>query len=122
MPPQTTGINQPLDVYGFRIWMRFVKKISDRVLLDKIDIKLFHRNNIIKLQSLVHNQLSSEKFINVFKYSWFACEYTDCRPEKFENPVEYCFKIDGKKCAYTHLSCDFCPFINCSWCEKTLCF
>jgi len=45
---------QPLDVYGFRIWKNFVRTFSDRD-----DINLHLRNNIIKLQSLTHIQLSS---------------------------------------------------------------
>ena len=29
MPPNVTPLIQPLDVYGFRIWKNFVRKISD---------------------------------------------------------------------------------------------
>ncbi len=59
IPPNTTSMVQPLDKYGFRLWKNFVRKFSDRVILDGIDVNLFQRNNILKLQSLVHNQFSS---------------------------------------------------------------
>jgi hypothetical protein len=32
---QTTGLIQLLNKYGFRLWKNFVRKISDRVLLDE---------------------------------------------------------------------------------------
>lgn len=33
IPKKTTGMIQPLDVYGFRIWKNFVRTFSDRVTL-----------------------------------------------------------------------------------------
>jgi hypothetical protein len=120
IPAKTTSIAQPLDKFGFRIWKNFVRKFSDRVLLDDIELDLFQRNNILKLQSLVHNQLSSPRFVNLFKYSWFACGYTDTRPEMFENPVEFCFKFTDNNCC--HLNCIALSFMICSWCQNALCF
>jgi hypothetical protein len=122
IPPQTTGLIHPLDKYGFRIWKNFIRRISDRVLLDGLDVNLYQRNNILKLQSLVHNQLTSTKFVNLFKYSWFASEYTDNHPGKFENPVEFCSNVQDKKCSRIDLSCNSVSFIICSWCEQSLCF
>ncbi|XP_076666528.1 uncharacterized protein LOC143368052 isoform X2 [Andrena cerasifolii] len=49
IPKQTTGMIQPLDIYGFRVWKDFVRKFSDTVLLLNIDVNLHLRNNIIKL-------------------------------------------------------------------------
>ena len=59
IPKGTTGKIQLLDVYGFRIWKNFTKRFSDTVLLLESNINLDERNNILKLQSLIHNQLSS---------------------------------------------------------------
>ena len=56
IPPKTTSMVQPLDKYGFRLWKNFVRRFSDRVVLDGLDVDLYQRNNIIKLQSLVHNR------------------------------------------------------------------
>ena len=58
----TTGKVQPLDVYGFRIWKNYVRHFSDSVVLLDYNLNLNIQNNIIKLQSLVHNQLSSPRY------------------------------------------------------------
>ena len=67
IPKGTTGKIRPLDVFGFRIWKNFVRHFSDSVILRNSDVNLHLRKNIIELQSLVHNQLSSPRYIHVFK-------------------------------------------------------
>ncbi|KYN28720.1 hypothetical protein ALC57_01682 [Trachymyrmex cornetzi] len=67
IPKKTTEMIQPLDVYGFRLWKNFVRTFSDRVMLLNYEINLHLRNNIIKLQSLMHIQLFSPRFHNLFK-------------------------------------------------------
>jgi hypothetical protein len=81
---------------GDRLWKNFVRKFSDRVLIDSININLYQRNSILKLQSLVHNQFLSPRFEYLFKYSWFACGYNDCHPGYFKSPVEFCFNVNDK--------------------------
>lgn len=71
IPQGTTGMIQPWDVYGFRIYKNFTKNISDFVVLYDIDVVLSQRNNIIKLQSLVYNQLCSPRYEQLFRHSWF---------------------------------------------------
>lgn len=39
IPPKTTGMIQPLDVYGFRPWKNLHRTISDKIMLDQIDRK-----------------------------------------------------------------------------------
>ena len=70
-------------MFGFRIWKNFVKHFSDSVILKNSDVNL--------LQSLVHNQLSSSRYINIFKQGWFKSNYIDKKPEKFDNLVEFGF-------------------------------
>ena len=41
IPKGATGLVQPWDVYGFRLWKSFVKHIEDYVLLH--DIPLFFK-------------------------------------------------------------------------------
>ena len=48
-------------------------------------------DNIIKLQSLVHNQFSAERFVEFIRYSWFASGYLEERGDRFSNPVEVLF-------------------------------
>jgi len=121
IPKGTTGKIQPLerDVYGFRIWKNFAKRFSDTVLLLESDINLHERINIIKLQSLIHNQLSSPRYHNLFKYSWFKGGYTNERPEEFENPVQYSFDETSTRCDIE--DCDNIAVVRCSWCQKSLC-
>jgi hypothetical protein len=119
IPKGTTGKLQPLDVFGFRIWKNFAKKFSDTVLLLGYDINLHQRNNIIKLQSLIHNQLSSPRYKNLFKYSWFKSGYTTERPEEFENPVHFSFEASSQTCEIE--DCNNIAIIQCSWCKKPLC-
>ncbi|KYM76487.1 hypothetical protein ALC53_13096 [Atta colombica] len=88
---------EPLDIYGFRIWKNFAKRFSDIVLSLESNINLHERNNIIKLQFLIHNQLSFPRYHNLFKYSWFKSSYTNERPEEFENP-EFNFNKNSTTC------------------------
>jgi len=120
IPPGTTGLVQALDKYGFRLWKNFVRRLSDAVLLYELKIDLYQRNNILKLQSLTHNQFSSPRFENLFKYSWFACGYVDIRPDSFEHPVNFCFEVNDKICS--RLNCINFSFIICNWCKMLLCF
>jgi hypothetical protein len=46
IPLNTTSMVQPLDKYGFRFWKNFVRKFSDRAILDGINVDLFQRNKI----------------------------------------------------------------------------
>jgi len=55
------SLNSPsLDVYGFRPWKNLLY-FSDLVILHNYDINLHLRNNILKTQSLIHNQFSSPR-------------------------------------------------------------
>ena len=44
--------------------------IYQRIALDELDVDLKSRDSIIKLQSLVHNQLSSPVFKPMISYAW----------------------------------------------------
>ncbi|XP_052119686.1 uncharacterized protein LOC127748804 [Frankliniella occidentalis] len=118
IPPSTTGMIQPWDVYGFRIYKNFVKQISDFILLHDIDIVLHQRDECIKLQSLVYNQLCSPRYTSLFKYSWFKSGYVTERPERFLNPVAFSFRDDEIVCEL----CDDVRMLRCGWCRLNLCF
>ena len=71
--------------------MNFVQAFSDNVILQEKNINLHSRNDIIKLQSLTHNQFSSPKFKNLFQYAWFKSRYLTTHPGEFPNPVDFCY-------------------------------
>jgi hypothetical protein len=126
IPPKTTGIIQPLDVYFFRMWKDFIRKVSDRILLDRLEVNLFQRDNILKIQSITHNQFSASRFKNFIKYAWFKAGYIDQRPEAHVTPVQYCFEMDIFEQNCQKLIgdgvCEVATFIRCSHCELRLCF
>jgi hypothetical protein len=119
IPPGGTPIAQPLDVYGFRVWKQFGRKIQDYVVLKQHDVVLYQRNNIIKLQSLIYHQLRSERFNGMFKYAWHKSGYIDEKPA-FVSPLDFCFDV-----LKAGLDCDYCEekrFLTCSWCKQNICF
>jgi hypothetical protein len=120
IPKKTTDQNQPLDVFFNRSMKVIPRRLYDRVLLDELDINMSERNNIIRLMSLTHNQLSAKVFRPMIQYTWYASGYTDNHPKSFKTVGEVCFSFDTIICAAP--SCDAAPFICCSWCDKPLCF
>lgn len=106
-----------------RIWKQLVRLFSDRVVLDDLDVNLHSRDAIIKLQSLIHRQLSSPRFKSFLRYSWVKAGYIDATEENttFVHPVKYCFPAKMPlNCQFT--TCAFSAFIRCSRCGKFMCF
>ncbi|EFN80191.1 hypothetical protein EAI_10381, partial [Harpegnathos saltator] len=77
IPAGTTGRIQSLDVFFFRPWKNFLRHFSDTVILYKYNINLHLRNNIIKIQSLIHNQSSPPRFSNLISYAWYKSGYLE---------------------------------------------
>ena len=117
IPVGTTGMIQPLDVYTFRPWKNFLKYFSDIVILYNYDINLHIRNNILKIQSLIHNQFSSPRFVNLFRYAWYKSGYIEEKPPKCETPVNFCFKNCDPICD----SCHDIAVFKCARCTKSKC-
>lgn len=120
IPPKTTSIAQPLDVHFNYWWKSIARRMADRVMLEEININMGSRDNIIKEQSLIHNQLSSSRFNNMIKYSFYKAGLTDNDPGEFENVHQVCFSNLASECSVN--DCENDPFIRCSHCEDNLCF
>ena len=69
-------------------------EVSDCILLDHLEVNLFQHDDILKFQSITHNQYSAPRFKNFTKYAWFKAGYMDQRPEAHITPVQYCFEMD----------------------------
>ena len=121
IPPGTTKYVQPLDVMFFRQWKNFARKITDKIILHEIDINIYQRNNIIKMQSLIHNQFSSPRYKNLIKYAWHKSGYIN-RPEKFDDPTTFSFNLFDEIISCKFTKCMDVGFMKCSWCCKILCF
>ena len=76
---------QPLDVYFNRQYKMIGRKLYEYVRLHSIDINLAQRNNIIKMNSLIHNQLSSKEFNTMIKYAWYKPGYLTAYPGNFRD-------------------------------------
>ena len=90
---------------------------SDNILLTGEDFNLHLRNNVIKLQSLVHNQFAYPRYQNLFKYSWFKSGYLVNCTEKFDDPVRFSFGDSyGTHCEVE--GSNSIAIVRCSWCKK----
>lgn len=124
IPPGLTPSCQPLDVYFFRLYKAMIRRISDYINFNRPEIKLHIRNTILKLQACVYFQFRSPRFIDCRRYAWYKSGLLEDfdRSIRFPDPNKYCFpeNILTRKCASQ--SCPKICYIQCSWCQKSLCF
>ena len=118
IPEGTTGLVQPLDVFYFRQFKSFVRRVSDS--LDLVD-KIWQRDKYFALQAFVHFQFGAPQFRDMIKYSFYASRYLDQRPNRFETPAEVCFKFSKlERCSST--GCSKYADICCAHCSSYLCY
>ena len=120
IPPKTMPKTQPLDVFFNRQCKVTAHRVYDRVILDDINIHLAERNNVIRLHSLIHNQMSAPTFVPMIRYAWFKSGYVDASPGQFQTVVDVCFKFHQGHCDME--GCNSFSFTRCSYCDKILCF
>ncbi|ULU05309.1 hypothetical protein L3Y34_017782 [Caenorhabditis briggsae] len=120
IPPNTTGLIQPLDAHWNGPWKNFLKKFTAYALIFYPDYIIAQRNNEIWMISLVYHQFSAREFQPFLKYSWKKTGYSDFY-SPFLTPSEYCFgKVDHEDCYSPN--CPNLAFIKCSRCKEFICF
>lgn len=118
IPPKCTPLVQPCDVYFYRQVKNFIKRLQNSATLIAKEKEITSLEDCIKIQSIVHHQLSSPIFTNMIRYAWFASKLTDDRTI-FTNVNEVCFSLDLLK---TPCTCKQPSFICCSHCRNVCCF
>lgn len=120
IPPGTTSYIQPCDTVLFLQWKYFIKMFFKFVAIEELNIEMRLRNNIIKMQSLIHNQMQSPLFHRMLKYSWYKSGYCDNGPESFDTIQDICFNFEEVECHVNN--CKAMAFIKCSFCRYLFCF
>ncbi|GFW78911.1 HTH CENPB-type domain-containing protein [Trichonephila clavipes] len=118
IPPKCTPLGQPCDVYFYRQVKNFIKRLQNCAYIIEQDREISSREDCIKIQSLVHHQLSTPIFCCMLKYAWCAAKLCDDRTS-FMNVNEVCFRIDVLK---NSCECKNSAFITCARCRNNYCF
>lgn len=88
IPAGCTKYCQPFDVFYFRPYKEFLRKITDSLEMSE---KIWQRDNIFKLQAVAHYQFSAPQFRNMIRYAWFKSGYLKERPPRFKQaPKKVC--------------------------------
>lgn len=116
LPPNTTKYCQPLDTRFNLQYKKFYRTLfNDLKFLIDVD-----KYWIIKINSIVYNQLCSSAFNDLVKYCWKVAGYENDGLDKcfsFKSVIEMCFR-DLNKCS----RCDNQSVMKCSYCNEELCF
>jgi len=79
IPAETTGQKTTVRYIRFPFMEEFYKIFFGYCVLLDLEVKLYSRDSILKLQSLIHFQFFSPRFRNLFRYVWHKCDYIDIK-------------------------------------------
>lgn len=129
IPEGTTGDLQPLDVIFLRQYKKFFKRVFDEALYEELESYVSSREGIVNIHSLIYNQISSENYTDMVRYSWHKTDPSFHVNEMSIRPVprmvaEIQFDGVSGKCEHhdsQNGTCTKQAFIRCSHCGKKLC-
>ena len=83
--------------------------------------KFHDRFLIMKLHSVIYNQLSTEAYRPMLCYTWQNAGYDIGEPvDNFTDVIDAAFRIDIIECAV--MTCDHFAFLHCVFCSHSYCF
>jgi hypothetical protein len=68
---------QPLDTYFNRNLKYFIEMFDNQIRLDGLDIDMGNRFTLMRIFSLLWDQLSSDCFKEMIQYSWYSSGYSE---------------------------------------------
>lgn len=127
IPEKCTPLAQPLDT----TFHRQLKYLAREVLAGlevhvanpqvNPDDNWTTRKGVIKLQSLLHHQMSAPIFKPMIKYSWYSAGLTNNKVA-FQNVKEVCFTFNSSDSLHCQLpGCRNDRFLKCARCRKLVC-
>ena len=122
IPPKTTKYAQPLDVYFFRQYKIYSKRITDFIKLRSSNMqpKLHDRFFIMKLHSVIYIQLPTEECKRMLRYAWQNTGYDIGETvDNFTSVIDVAFSTDIIE--YAVMTCDHLAFLDCAFCSHSNC-
>ena len=101
----------------------YAERITDfmKIRSSNMQPKLHDRFFIMKLHSVIYNQLSAEAYRQMLRYAWQNAGYDIGEPvDNFIGVNDVAFSIDIIECAV--MTCDHFAFLHCAFCSHSYCF
>ncbi|KAJ4445334.1 hypothetical protein ANN_07139 [Periplaneta americana] len=101
IPPKKTKYFQPLDIYFLRQYKIYARRITDcvRTLAENPELNLGNRVFIMKMHSVIHNQLSAPVYRPMLQYSWQSAGYVNREQDSdFRKVIQVTFDFSALEC------------------------